>query len=128
MGWSFSPDRTRLVFGSEPSTLNDSPAMLKIVDARTLAGVRDVSLGVAGFVGATHWVGPDRVQALVRSSSPDADSVLLVDTAEGRVLERQPLPGSVASIARAKGALVLLLEPRAYGPVRLAVAGAAGAL
>ncbi|MDQ2909473.1 MAG: hypothetical protein M3R26_03170 [Actinomycetota bacterium] len=27
-GWSFSPDRGRLVFGNEPSSLNDSPAAL----------------------------------------------------------------------------------------------------
>jgi hypothetical protein len=128
MGWSFSPDRSRLVIGSEPSSLNDSPAALKIVDARTLTTLRDVWLGVNGFVGATHWVGADRVQALVRSSSPEADSVLLVDAAEGRVLENQPLEGSVGSIARAKGAFVLLLEPAPYGPVRLAVVDAAGAL
>nr|MDQ2981726.1 hypothetical protein [Actinomycetota bacterium] len=128
MGWSFSPDRSRLVFGSQPSSLNDTPAALRIVDARTLTTVRQVQLDVDGFAGATHWVANDRLLALVRSSAPEGDSVLLVDAAQGRVLSRQPLQGSVAAIGRAKGALVLLLEPPSRGPVSVAVADAAGSL
>ena len=127
-GWSFSPDRSRLVFGNPGGAFNDSPAALRIVDPATLATVRDVPLGMDGFVAATHWVGLDRLQAVVRSSSPVGDFVLLVDAAEGRVLRRQPLEGSVTAIGRAKGALVLLLEPTSLGPVDLAVADGAGSL
>ena len=125
-GWSFSPDRNRLAFGSQGGAFNDTPAALRIVDPATLAIVRDVPLDMNGFVAATHWVGPERLQAVVRSSSPEGDFVLLVDAAEGRVLQRQPLDASVAAIGRAKGALVLLLEPPSRGPVSLAVAAVAG--
>ena len=127
-GWSFSPDRSRLAFGSQGGPFNDTPAALRIVDSATLAIVRDVPLGMDGFVAVTHWVGPERLQAVVRSSSPEGDFVLLVDAAEGRVLQRRPLDGSVAAIGRAKGALVLLLEPPSRGPVSLAVADDAGSV
>jgi hypothetical protein len=126
--WSFSPDRSRLVLGSEAGSMNESPAALRIVDAATLTTVRDVPLGMDGFVSATHWVGPDRLQAVVRSSSPEGYFALLVDAAAGRVLRRQPLDGLVTAIGRTKGALVLLLEPVSLGPVRLAVADGAGSL
>jgi hypothetical protein len=126
MAWSSSPDRNRLVFGSQPSSVNDSPAALSLVDVATLSTVRHVPLGVNGYVAATHWVGTDRVQVVVRSSEPAGDSVLLVDTADGQVLRRQPLDGSVAAIGRSKSGIVLLLEPASRGPVTLAVADAAG--
>jgi hypothetical protein len=126
--WSFSSDRRRLVFGSEAGSTNDSPAALRIVDPATLTTVRDVQLGLDGFVSATHWLGPDRLQTVVRSSSPEGDFALLVDAAAGRVLGRERLEGSVSAIGRAKGALVLLLEPASLGPVHLAVADGAGSL
>jgi hypothetical protein len=125
-GWSFSPARSRLAFGSEGASLNDSPAALRIVDAATLTTVRDVGLGMNGFVAATHWVAPDRVLALVQSSSPEGEFAVLVDAAEGRVLQRQRLDGSVTAIGRMQGALVLLLVPATFGPVDLAVAGSDG--
>jgi hypothetical protein len=125
-GWSFSPARSRLAFGSEGASLNDSPAALRIVDPATLTTVRDVGLGMNGFVAATHWVAPDRVLALVQSSSPEGEFAVLVDAAEGRVLQRQRLDGSVTAIGRMQGALVLLLVPATLGPVDLAVAGSDG--
>ena len=127
-GWSFSPDRSRLAFGSEGASLNDSPAALRIVDPAKFVTVRNVPLGMNGFVSVTHWVGPDRLQAVVRSSSPEGDFVLLVDAGEGRVLQRQRLEGSVTAIGRTSRALVLLLEPPRLGPVALAVADAVGSL
>jgi hypothetical protein len=127
-GWSFSPDRSRLAFGSQGVAFNDSPAALRIIDPTKLATVRDVPLGIDGYVAATHWVGMDRLQAVVRSSSPEGDFVLLVDAAEGRVLQRQPMEGSVGAIGRAKGALILLLESPTFGPVGLAVADGAGSV
>ncbi len=127
-GWSISADRSKLAFGNRPSSQNDSPAALRIVDAATLTTVRLVPLDVDGFVGATHWVDADRVQVLVRSSAPVGDSVVLVDAAQGLVLQRRPLQGSVSAIGRARGALVLLLEPPSRGPVSVAVADAAGSL
>lgn len=127
-GWSFSPDRSRLVFGNQGVALNDSPAALRIVDPTRFATVRDVPLGMDGYVAATHWVRTDRLQAVVRSSSPEGDFVLLVDAAEGRVLQRQLLAGSVSAIGRAKGALVLLLESPTFGPIGLAVADEAGSV
>jgi hypothetical protein len=127
-GWSFSPDRSRIVFGNQGVALNDSPAALRIVDPAKLGTIRDVPLGMDGYVAATHWVGPDRLQAVVRSSSPEGDFALLVDAAEGRVLQRQLLEGSVSAIGRAKGALVLLLESPTFGPIGLAVADEAGSV
>ena len=79
-----------------------------------------------GFVAATHWVAPDRVLALVQSSSPEGEFAVLVDAAEGRVLQRQRLDGLVTAIGRMHGALVLLLVPATLGPVDLAVAGSDG--
>lgn len=126
IGWSFSPDRSRLAFGSEGASLNDSPAALRIVDPAKLTTVRDVSLGMDGFVAATHWVALDRVLAVVHSSTPEGEFAVLVDAAEGRVLQRQRLDGSVTAIGRMQGALVLLLVPATLGPVDLAVAGSDG--
>jgi hypothetical protein len=125
-GWSFSPDRQLLAFGSQPSALNDSPAGIRLVDARSLRKVRDVPLDVTGFVTATHWTAADRLLAVVSGCCSQGDSVAVIDPVAGRVVQRHQLGGTVAAIGRARGALVLLVEGTGYGPVRLVVADGAG--
>jgi hypothetical protein len=126
--WGYSPDRRFLAFGNQPSELNDSPAGIRVVDARRLRRVRDVPLGVTGSVTALHWAQPDRVVAALRRCCPQGDSVAVLDPVGGRVFVQHELSGTVAGIGRAAGALVLLLEGSKYGPVRLAVVDGTGAI
>jgi hypothetical protein len=125
-GWSFSPDRARLAFGTQPSSSNDSEAGIRLVDAGSMRTEDDIALGVVGYVAVLHWSGPDRLQAVVRSRT--GDSVVVVDTVARRVLARDALAEPVGAVGRAKSALVLLLEPRTYGPVTVAVVDGTGAL
>jgi hypothetical protein len=125
-GWSFSPDRRMLAFGNQPSDLNDTPAAIRLVDARRVRLLRDIQLGLIGYVPAVLWASSDRLLAVVRGQQSDA--LVVVDAAAARVVQRQDLPGAVSAIARANGALVLLFAGPRYGPVRLAVADGAGTL
>ncbi len=126
--WSFSPDRRQLVFGSGYSQLSESPAAVRFFDVSTLRPLHDLVLGPSAEIQVLDWAAPDRLLAVVRSCCPAASSVSLVDTASGAVLARHALAGELVAAGRARAALVLLLEPTSFGPVRLAVAGADGAL
>jgi hypothetical protein len=134
-GWSYSPDRSQLAFGSYYSAteLVAVPARLRVVDPRTLRTVRYVPLGINGAVAYVYWATPNRLLAVVEGprESPNgsvvvADSVVVVDPSTGSVLVRSELNGKVGALDRADGALVLLLQEERYGPVRLVVADAAG--
>ena len=57
-GWSFSPDRSRLVLGSTSGTL-------QLVDTRKLRSLGYVDTGVYELVQATQWVGTRQVVAAV---------------------------------------------------------------
>jgi hypothetical protein len=118
-GWSFSPDRLRLVLG------HGQLAELLFVDARSLrpSGIARLGLGVRGRVAATAWVG-GRALALVRAGT-GGWHLVAVDAATRRVVARRDLAGKVVGFARSRGRVVVLLAPSAgIGPARLVVAGA----
>jgi len=126
--WSFSLDRRQLVFGSGYSQFSESPAAVRIFDVSTLRPLHDLVLGPSAEIQMLDRVATDRLLAVVRSCCPAALAVSLVDTVSGAVLSRHALTGELVSAGRARGALVLLLEPASFGPVRVAVADAEGAL
>lgn len=59
-GWSFSPDRSRIVLGATVSQ-----AELRFVDLRRMRVLGDVEIAREGSVFATAWAGPSRVLAVV---------------------------------------------------------------
>lgn len=138
--WAFSPDRSRLAFGTTSGdAIACCPARVRIVDVRTLRRVRDLSLGLSGGVVYVHWAAPDRLLALVRTLEdpgnddppPVTDRVVVVDPTTGAVHATESLDGRVIALARSERSLILLLggrSYRSYGPVRLMVADADGRL
>jgi hypothetical protein len=132
VSWSYSPDRRLLAFGNQDTgELTFTPAQIRIANARTLRRVRDVTFGFYGEVLSMHWLASDRLLAVVRSAhraENDAivvvDRVAVIDPSTGAVLAQRELEGRVIALARAKGALVLVLEGQRWGPVQLVVATA----
>ena len=123
--WSFSPDRARLVLGS------DAPrAELRLIDLRRMRVVRDVALA-RGSVFATAWAGAGRVLAVVVTPGCCGlgdTTVAGVDGASGRLLWRRTLGGALVAGARFRRSLVLVLAPRgrSIGTSRLALVGPDG--
>jgi hypothetical protein len=108
---SWSPDRTRLAFAR-----NRVPS-LRIVDAIAMRPLGDVALGRSGDVRAVAWPARSRLLAVVDGS------LIGVDAARLRVVERTPLRGTVLADAETAGRLALLVAPeRGIGPARLVVA------
>jgi hypothetical protein len=119
-GWSFSPDRSMLVVGSQVV------AELRFIDLERLrmVGGHDLRLKRPGIVAVTAWPAPRRVLAVVQSPGCciGEATVFVVDPLAQRIVRRQPLRGSLQAFARFRGGLVLLLSPpRALGPARLVV-------
>jgi hypothetical protein len=136
VGWSFSPDRRLVAFGNQSSSaLTFTPARIRIATAGRLRRVRDVSFGFYGDVLSMHWIASDRLLALVRTAQRGendaivvADRVAVIDPTTGAVLAQHELQGRVIALARARDALVLVLEGHRWGPVQLVVATAEGTL
>jgi hypothetical protein len=116
--WSFSPDRWRLVLGSESGTL-------LVVGTRRLRSLGLVDTGLNQAVQATEWVGARQVVATVAECcGSGVTTVVAVDTVKRKVLARRRLSGSFESAAHVPKGLVLLLGPKVgVGPSRLAVVG-----
>jgi hypothetical protein len=117
-GWSFSPDRSRLVLG-------DQSGDLLLVDTRRLRALGVVRTGIHELVQATQWVGRRQVVAAVGSCcSLGATTVVAVDTVKRKVLARRRLDGSLTAVAHVPKRLVLQLGPKVgVGPSQLAVVG-----
>ncbi len=134
VGWSYSPDRHLLAVGNQDTgELTFTPAQIRIANARTLRSVRDVTFGFYGEVLSMHWLASDRLLAVIRSAQRgenDAtvvvDRIAVIDPSTGDVLAQRELEGRVIALARAKDALVLVLEGQRWGPVQLVVATAEG--
>jgi hypothetical protein len=123
--WSFSPDRRQLVFVKS----DGSQAAARFVDVSTLRPLRDVALGASARVALVDWVAPERLLTVGYSCCPQAAStVSIVDAVSGTVLARNTVEGDLVGAGQVPGALVLLLEPQSFGPVRIAVAGSDGTL
>ncbi len=126
LGWSFSPDRSRLVTGSTARG-----ARLRFVDLRRMRLLGDVTVSRRGSGIAAAWVGPRRVLSVVvlPGCCGAGDTVVAaVDTARRRVLWRQRLGGSLQEGERLGRSLLLVLGPRgaAIGPSRLVQVGPHG--
>jgi hypothetical protein len=117
-GWSFSPDRSRLVLGSTSGTL-------QLVDTRKLRSLGYVDTGVYELVQATQWVGSRQVVAAVAACCGLGPMTLVaVNTVKRKVVARRQLSGSIQAAAHVPKGLVLLLGPNVgVGPSRLAVVG-----
>jgi hypothetical protein len=115
MGWSFSPDRRRLVLG-------DQYGRIRIVDTVRMRQVARMDTGVGGAVIATHWLPPVRLLVVVETN------LVVIDPAAGRIVARRALGSSPVAVARTPTALVLLLRPSAsgIGESTLAVVGREG--
>ena len=127
LGWSFSPDRSRLVTGSTARG-----ARLRFVDLRRMRLLGDLTVSRRGSGIATAWVGPRRVLSVVvlPGCCGAGDTVVaVVDAERHRVLWRQRLGGSLQAGERLGRSLLLVLGPRgdAVGPSRLVQVGPHGA-
>ena len=126
LGWSFSPDRSRLALGSTARG-----ARLRFVDLRAMRALGDVTVARRGSGVATAWAGPGRVLAVVVTPGccGAGDTIVAgVDAGRRRVTWRRRLGGSLQAGERHRGGLVLVLGPRgrALGPSRLVRVGPDG--
>lgn len=118
-GWSFSPDRSRMVLGS------DVPIpKIRLIDLRELRALGDVRVARRGSVLATAWAGRDRVLAVVVTPGCCGlgDTIVAgVDAVSRRVLWRRTLGAALVAGERFRRSLVLVLGPRgrSIGPSRL---------
>lgn len=121
-GWSFSPDRSRLVLGG-----GGAPS-LRFVDVGRMVSLGDLVLGGRGYVTALVWPRPDRAFALVEWGA-FGHAVVVVDPVHRRVVARHRLPGTLGALARAGGDIVFLLGPASsIGPSRIVVVDGDGGL
>jgi len=120
-GWSFSPDRSRLVLG------RGDAAALRFVEPKRMRSLGDFVLRRKGYVTAIIWPRPDRILALVEWGA-FGHAVVVIDAIDRRILARHRLTGTVAALARAGDGLAFLLGPAsAIGRSRLVVVDADGA-
>ena len=121
-GWSFSPDRRRLV-------VSDGRGRLQIVDTRRLRVLALLASRIGGHVAATAWLGSRVLVVVRRCGARCIYSLVAIDVRTRRVVARRRLAGVVHALARWPGGIALLLGPeKTIGPSRLAVAGPGGAV
>ncbi len=114
--WSFSPDGTRLVLGSEGA------AHLRFVDVRHMRTTGNLALR-SGPPGAVTWLRANRLLATGRKA------VSVVDPQGLRVVRRTMLPGVVdGDAARLPDGLALPLgqDVNGFAPAKVAVVDAEG--
>src|SRR5581483_2836405 len=130
LGWSFSPDGRLLAVGNRNESCRGGATELRLVDARSLARVRDVRVAAIGAVRATDWLDARNLLAVVSLGDcvVTRDTLVAsVDPSSGAVRARRVVRGDLLGVAAARGALVLLLSPAdRVGAARLAVVDAAG--
>jgi hypothetical protein len=128
LGWSFAPDRSRIVLGSAARG-----ATLRVIDLRAMRALGDVRVTRRGSEVATAWTGPRRVLAVVvvPGCCGAGDTIVAgVDAARRRVVWRRTLGGSLQAGERLRRSLLLVLGPRgrSIGPSRLVEVGPRGAV
>lgn len=124
--WSFSPDRSRAVAGS------DGTGELRFFDLRAMRYRGDAELGVQGLVLASMWAGPSRIVAVVVSPGCcglGETTVVGLDPTTRKVGWRRVLGGSYQDGARFRRSFVLVLGPKTtVGGSQLAVVGPDGSV
>ena len=128
LGWSFSPDRTRIVLGSVARGAN-----LRLIDLRAMRALGDVRVSRRGSGVATAWAGPRRVLAVVVTPGccGAGDTIVAgVDADRRRVIWRRMLGGSLQAGERFRRGLLVVLGPRgrSVGPSRLVHVGPRGGI
>lgn len=126
LGWSFTPDRSRLAVGSTARG-----ARLRLIDLRAMRTLGDVRIARRGSGVATAWMGPTRLLAVVVTPGccgAGDTTVVGVDAVRRRVLWRRTLGGSLHAGERSDAGLLLVLGPRGreIGPSRLVQVGRDG--
>lgn len=117
-GWSFSPDRSRLVLGG------GGAASLRFVDVARMTSVGTLDLGGRGYVTAVAWPTSDRIFALTEWGA-SGHAIVVADPLRRRVLARHRLDGTLV----AGNAMVFLLGPASsIGPSRIVVVDRDGGL
>lgn len=126
LGWSFAPDRSRLVLASTARGVK-----LRLIDLRAMRSLGDVRVTRRGSGVATAWAGPRRVLAVVVTPGccGAGDTIVAgVDAGRRRVVWRRTLGGSLQAGERFRRSLLLVLGPRgrSVGPSRLVRVGPRG--
>ena len=126
LGWSFSPDRSRVVLGSTARG-----AALRLIDLRAMGVLGDVRVTRRGSEVGTAWTGPRRVLAVIviPGCCGAGDTIVAgVDAVRRRVVWRRTLGGSLQAGERLRRSLLLVLGPpgRSIGPSRLVEVGPRG--
>jgi hypothetical protein len=117
-GWSFSPDRSRLLVGG------GGAALLRFVDVARMASVGTLDLRGRGYVTAVAWPTPDRVFAVTEWGA-FGHSVVVADPLSRRILARHRLHGTLVT----GNAMVFLLGPASsIGRSRIVVVDRDGGL
>ena len=131
-GWSFSPDRAKLVLADYGIA-----ATLVLVDTGTMRRLGIVDTGGNALISVTFWPQEQRLYAVVTRLTRKEDgtyarqppALVAVDPTTRAVVGERSLDGWVYGFAHADGVLVLLLGPESgIGPARLAVVGADGSV
>jgi hypothetical protein len=121
-GWSFSPDRSRLVLGG-----GGAPS-LRLVDVTRMRSLATLRLGGRGSAIALSWPRRDRVLAMVEWGA-SGHAVVVADPLRGHVVARHRLPGTLSAHAPAGDGIVFLLGPASsIGPSRLVAVDGDGEL
>jgi hypothetical protein len=128
LGWSFAPDRSRIVLGSAARG-----ARLRLIDLRAMRALGDVRVTRRGSEVATAWTGPRRVLAVVvvPGCCGAGDTIVAgVDAGRRRLVWRRTLGGSLQAGERLRRSLLLVLGPRgrSIGPSRLVEVGPRGGI
>jgi hypothetical protein len=126
LGWSFSPDRSRIALGSTARG-----ARLRLIDLRAMRALGDVTITRRGSGVATAWAGPRRVLAVIVTPGccGAGDTIVAgIDAVRRRVVWRRRLGGSLQAGDRFGRGLLLVLGPRgrSIGPSRLIRVGPRG--
>ena len=126
LGWSFAPDRSRLVTGSTARG-----ARLRFIDLRAMRALGEVTVSPRGSGVSTTWVGPRLVLSVVVTPGccGAGDTIVAaVDAKRRKVLWRRRLGGSLQAAEHVDRGLLLVLGPRglALGPSRVVEVGANG--
>ena len=126
LGWSFAPDRSRMVLGSTARG-----AKLRLVDLGAMRVMGDVTVTRHGSGVATTWAGPGRVLAVVVTPGccGAGDTIVAgVDSRRRRVVWRRTLGGSLQAGERWRRGFLFVLGPRGrtVGPSRLVHVGPDG--